>query len=160
MLNQMREKICKSVHEVSLLRSGSDVTGLRAAQNLGGQTAALRLDRFQQVQRLDRLLAGDIARKRDDFADARRDEDAFPQPVFAGSERAAHFGVHLAYVDSLGFQTLGNAGVMLLEQSDEQMFDSDIVMVVIAALLFGGAQYAPRGWAEFREQLPAPSASS
>jgi hypothetical protein len=37
---------------------------------------------------------------------------------------------------------------VLLEQSDEQMFDSDVIVIVVPALLFGRAQHAPRRWAK------------
>jgi hypothetical protein len=50
--------------------------------------------------------------------------------------------VNLAGIDLLRAQALADTAILLLEQCYEQVFDSDVIVVVIAALLFCGAKYA------------------
>ena len=45
-----------------------------------------------------------------------------------------------------------NRGIALLEQRNQQVLGTDVVMAVIAALLLGDAKHAPRCRAKFREQ--------
>ena len=113
------------------------------------------MNRLEEIRRIDRAIARQLAGQRNNFTDPRRHQNAFPETIFAGSKRAARFRMNLAYVDVLGGKALGNSAVMLFEQCNEQMFDTDVIVVVVPALLFGGAKNASGGWAEFREQLAA-----
>ena len=76
-------------------------------------------------------------------------QNAFPHPVVAGTERSADVGVHLANVDSGIVEAPEYRRIALFEQGNQQVLGTDVIVAVVAALLFGDAQHAPRGWAKF-----------
>ena len=116
-----------------------------SAQDLGSEAAALGVNRLEHIQRLHGAVARLLFSEGHDFSNPGRHKDSFPQPVFARAERAANFSVNFGRVDTFATQSLANRTIGLLEQCDEQMFDSDVIVVMITALLFGSAQHAPRG---------------
>ncbi len=71
----------------------------------------------------------------DDATNARRDQDAFPQPLVTRTERSAYFGVHFRDVDPRLIERAQRRRVSLFEQGDEQMFRTYVVMAMIAAFL-------------------------
>lgn len=106
-------------------------------QDLCRHAAAFGLNRFEQIERLDGPAACLLFGNCNDLPDARRNEDTLPEAVLAGSQRTPNLGMHFARVDSFSAQTIGYRAVGLFQQRNQQMFDADVVMVVIAALLFG-----------------------
>lgn len=83
--------------------------------------------------------------QREDLADARRDQNAFPYPVLAGTERSANFCMHFGYVDALGIERAKDRSVAFFEQGDQQVFGADVIVTVVPALLLGYPKDAPRG---------------
>jgi hypothetical protein len=115
------------------------------AENFSREASAFRAERFKEIGRRDFSIGGSIFSDGHDLPQARSHEDSFPEPFLAGSERAPDFGVDLASVDSIVGKRAQNVRVALFEQRDQYMFGADVIMVVIAALLLGYAQHAPRG---------------
>src|SRR5580704_14512716 len=125
---------CRCSIPGTLLYGRGSVSG-RAPKDLGRRAAALRAQSLEEIDRTYFALPGALFRDRDDPADARRDEDALPKAFLPGAERSAHFRVHLRYVDARGIERAQRQRVTLLEQRNQQMFRSNVVMAMVAALL-------------------------
>src|SRR5579863_8755130 len=87
-----------------------------------------------------------------DLADARRHEDALPEPLLACTERAADLGVQFAHVDTVAVEIVKDLRVAFFEQRYHQVLGTDVILIVVAALLLGGAEHAPRCRAKLSEQ--------
>ena len=78
-----------------LLSGGRGVSSGGAPENFGGGAAAFGPQCFEEVDRLDRAVAGPLLRERDDPPYARRDQNAFPEPFVAAAERSPNLGVRV-----------------------------------------------------------------
>jgi hypothetical protein len=134
------------LHGRTLLYSRRGVSRCGAPQNLGRQAAALGAQGFKDIVGADLSIAGAFLRQGEDLADARRHEDSLPYSVLTRTERSANLGVHLAHVNALCFERAENRAVAFLEERDQQVFGADVVVAMVAALLFGYPKNAPRGW--------------
>ena len=84
-----------------------------------------------------------ILGERDDFADARRNEDSLPQTVFRRTEDATNFCVQLANIDSVCFEVFKDLRVAFFEQREHQVLGTNVILIVVAALLLCCTQHAP-----------------
>jgi hypothetical protein len=134
------------LHGRRLLYRRRGVSRRGAPQDLGRQAATLGAQSFEEIVGADLSIAGALLRQGEDFADARRHEDSLPYSVLTRTERSANLGVHLAHVDALRFERAQNRAVALFEERDQQVFGADVVVAMVAALLFGYPKDAPRGW--------------
>ena len=158
-VDEMHEEIGESVHDGSLLGAGGCVTR-GSAQNIGSQASALGPQGVEQVDRLHVIVARLLFGQTYDFTDPRRYENTFPRAVFAGSESASSLRVNVGRIDAVRTQTLEHRRVVLFQQCDQQMLGTDVVVVMIAALLFGCTQDPPRGGVKLREQSLSSGAES
>ena len=125
----------------------------RAAENLGREASAFSANCVEQICGFYGASGGMLFSQGHDFPHPWRYQYPFPQSIFAGSERATQLRVDFDGVDSIFAQAFGNGSIGLFEQCDEQMFDPDVVVIMISALLLGCAQNAAGGWTESREQF-------
>jgi hypothetical protein len=152
MIDQPEDELLEVLHAVCLLRGGGGVSrDGRAAENLGCHAAAFGAQGFEQIERLDLASAGSLFGDGHDLSNARGEKNALPNAFVAGAEGAPDFGVRLARVDVLRIEGQENSGIMLRQQSFEQVLGADVVVVVVPALLLRGAEYAARGWTKSRK---------
>jgi hypothetical protein len=97
-------------------------------------------------------VAGPLLRDRDDFADPRRNQNAFPHAIVAGPQGALDLGMNVRASNVAFAQPLLDRGVMLFEQREKHVLRAHIIMVMVAAFLLGGAKNSARRRAELREQ--------
>ena len=53
---------------------------------------------------------------------------------------AAHIGVQFAHVDAVGIEFMKNLRIAFFEQGHHQVLGTDVILVVVAALLLGDTQ--------------------
>jgi len=120
MFDKREDRVLELFHGAKVLLEAAGVTKRRRpAENLGGQAAAFGAQGLKEVDGLDFAVPGVGFREGDHFSDARRDQDAFPQPFLAGPETAAHLGMDLSNVDAIGIERAQDPTVALLEQRHE-----------------------------------------
>ena len=130
------------------------VTSAAAPQDLRRQASAFCAKRCQEIDRIDlgvrrpaRPASATILRTRG------RHQDALPQPFLAGpSVRRTSACTSRTSIPSAS-RARRICRVALLEQRYQQVLGTDVVMAVVAALLLGGTQYAPRSGAESLEHV-------
>jgi hypothetical protein len=114
-------------------------SGATHAQNLCGQAPTLTDNRIQQVDGLNQLVARDLTGSLDDRAHAWGKQDTLPEAIFAGAQGAPEAGIRIARTDPQLRQASLDLPIVLFQQGDEQMLDTDVVMISIPAFLLRGA---------------------
>ncbi len=119
--------------------------------------SAFSAQRFEQIERLDVAVLRTLARPRVTIL---RTRGVTRMPSHRRSSPVpsarADFGVDFADVDAVGVERGHDRRVALLEERDEQMLGADVVMAVIAALLLGYAEHAPRSGVEIAKTTGLP----
>ncbi len=121
-------------------------------ENVGRDTGTFIADRIEEIDGFYVAVTGAALRQLDNFSNARRNEDAFPRAVIAHTEGPLDLSVDIRSDDVPFAQTGFNLCVLLFEQCEQHMFGTDVIVIVVAALLLGGAKNAARCRAEMREQ--------
>jgi hypothetical protein len=118
--DEAHDRVLELFHEADYpLEAAGVAKRCRSAKNFGRQASALGAEGLEEVDRLDFPIAGVPFSQGDHFPNARRDQDAFPQPFLAGPETATNLGMDLANVDAGGIESPQDTAVALLEQRYE-----------------------------------------
>ncbi len=104
------------------------------------------------------MLSSALLRQRNDSANPRRNQNPFPQAILAGAERPANLRVNLGNVDPRSVERPQSCGIALLEQSNQQVLGTDVVMAVVTALLLRYPKHATRRWVKVGKQASFDSA--
>jgi hypothetical protein len=139
-------------HDLSSLLRWSDGVSAAAPQDLCGKAPAFGAYCSKQVRWFDARLAGIALGQTDDLTHARRHEDPFPEPVFSCAQVTPDVRMELARVDTVGVQIAEDLRIPFFEQGYHQVLCTDVVVIMIAALLLGRAQHAQRCRTESLEQ--------
>lgn len=87
------------------------------------------------MSRLDGTFGRRPFGKADDAAHAGGNEDPVPEAIVARTERSPNVVDNVGGMRPDGVQTRDHAGVVLLDQCQQEMSDADVVMVMIATRL-------------------------
>ena len=101
------------------------------------RAAAFAADRFEQIDRLDLAIAGLLSGQRDDLADTRRQQDTFPDAAFTRTKRPLNLGMNTGKRCVGCPELFFDRRIVLVEEREEHVFHAHVIMIVVAALLFG-----------------------
>jgi hypothetical protein len=154
MVDQIQEKLAEVFQGGRWPALAGSLPGAADVPFGGGQDrgrAALVFgdDGAQEVDGFDRCARADPAfGQLHDLAHPWRQQNAFPHPVFTGSQRAPQLGMQTIGRNATFGKVRRGCSIGFLAKSQEQMLGTDVIMVEVAALLFGKPQYALGGRAE------------
>ena len=137
-----------------LLSGGRGVSNAGAPEDFRGRAAAFSAQCFEEIDRLDRAVAGPLLRQRDDTADARRDQDALPEAFLAAAERSPDLGMRIGCVNAIGGKCFHRRRVAFFKQCHQQMLGTDVILTVISAFLLCYAEHASRRRTKVGEHAP------
>ena len=120
-------------------------------QQADRQTAGLHFYGAKQDDRLDGIALRKALGAGDHVAETRRDEDTLPGAILAGAHGSSRGRGNLGAIEAALSQVPVDLLVGLLEKAEQQVLDTQVVMIVVAALLFGGPENAARSRAESGE---------
>ena len=125
---------------LSAYSRGCRRVSLIAREDFGGQAATLGKDGVEEMHGLEFGFGGNRRfGERDHAADARRDEDAVPQPILARTERPPHVDQHVVRLRAARGEARFDRRIAFFDEREQQMTDADVIVVVIPARLLGRA---------------------